>query len=115
MNELTYEEACSIYAAMQSGLDQSDADHIQLFGDMIERACRYASIRAEWLSLSREQRRKQDESRTIAHDAFISSVGIVARLEGETGSKWRSSLGDDRKRIGDLACYIACFRALAAR
>lgn len=113
--ELTYKEAQSIYASMLAGLNQADEDHVSLFDDLINRACRYAAIRAGWLSLSREQRMDQDASRTIAHDAFITSVDIVARLEGDAGTEWRSALGDNRKRIGDLACYIACFRGLAAR
>ena len=28
---------------------------------------------------------------------------------------WRESLGEERKNIGDFACYVHCFVSLAGR
>ena len=113
--ELSYEEAKEIYFSIQNNLDLSDDDIVGLYNDMINRAVRYANIRAEWNSLTRDQKREKDDSRTFAHDAVIMAVNIVARTQGNEGAVWRSRLTDDRKRIGDFACYIALFKGLEAR
>ena len=112
---LTYEEAKEIYSTINDKLEWNDEDIVGLYNDMISRAVRYANIRAGWNALSREQKAAQDPSRTMAHDAFIMSVNIVARSEGDVGTEWRKRLSDDRKRIGDFACYIALFQGIEAR
>ena len=101
---LTYEEAKEIYAIIKDNLEWSDEDIVGLYHDMISRAIRYASIRAGWNALSREQKADQDPSRTMAHDAFIMSVNIVARTEGAVGAEWRKRLSDDRKPMAQNAC-----------
>lgn len=112
---LSYAEAKEIYYDMREHLDHSDSDMMELYRDMIARAVRYAHIRAGWNTLTREQKVEKDDSRTTAHDAFIVSVNIVARVEGDAGAAWRERLTDERKRIGDFACYIALFEAIRAR
>lgn len=114
-NILQYQDALEIYKSMTENLDRHDEDIVDLYKHLIEKAIRYAHIRAEWDTLSREEKLEKDESRTVAHDSFIASVNIIARSEGEIGSKWRERLTDDRKRIGDFSCYIALFRAIDAR
>ena len=112
---LTYEEAKEIYSTINDNLEWNDEDIVGLYHDMVSRAVRYANIRAGWNALSREQKADQDPSRTMAHDAFIMSVNIVARTEGTVGAEWRKRLSEDRKRIGDFACYIALFQGIEAR
>ena len=112
---LSYAEAKEIYGTINEHLDRTDADIVGLYQDMVARVIRYAHIRAGWAALTREQKRDQDASRTSAHDAFIASLNIVARTQGDTGTGWRGRFSDDRKRIGDFACYIALFEAIEAR
>lgn len=112
---LTYEEAKEIYATIKKNLDPTDADIYSLYTDMIAYAVKYAHIRAGWNALTRTQKSDQDSSRTSAHDAFIVSVNIVARSQGDIGAAWRQRLSDDRKRVGDFACYIALFEGIEAR
>lgn len=114
-NILTYMEAKEIYTTITGNLDRTDEDIVGLYHDMISRAIRYAHIRAGWNALSREQKLEQDASRTSAHDAFIMSVNIISRTQGGIGEAWRTRLSDDRKRIGDFACYIALFEGIGAR
>ncbi|TLM65375.1 MAG: hypothetical protein FDZ69_10200 [Deltaproteobacteria bacterium] len=85
--------------------------------DLLRRACDYARIRAEWPLLSREERLARDQRRTLAHNAFIDSVNIMGRnmAKEDEDNSWRESLGDDRKLIGDLACYVHLFLGLEAR
>ncbi|MGC8624401.1 MAG: hypothetical protein ACP5VQ_03945 [Phycisphaerae bacterium] len=58
-----------------------------------------------------------DTDRNCAHNAFIDACNILARNMAKVGedATWRQTLGDERKTIGDLACYIHCFLGLAAR
>lgn len=112
---LQYQEALEIYKTMDENLDRHDEDIVDLYNRLIEKAVRYAHIRAGWNALSREEKLEKDESRTAAHDSFISSINIISRVEGKIGLQWRERLTDDRKRIGDFACYLALFQAIDAR
>ena len=114
-NVLSYAEAKEIYGTINAHLNRTDADMVGLYQDMVARAIRYAHIRAGWAALTREQKRDQDAGRTSAHDAFIASLNIIARTEGEVGAAWKERLSDDRKRIGDFACYIALFEGIGSR
>lgn len=114
-NILQYQEALEIYTAMTENLNHHDADIVDLYNRLLEKAVRYAHIRAGWNALSREEKLEKDDSRTAAHDSFISSINIISRVEGKIGLQWKERLTDDRKRIGDFACYIALFRAIDAR
>jgi hypothetical protein len=81
------------------------------------KALDYARIRAEWVVSSREQRLEMDQRRRLAHNAFIDACIILSRNMGSNGgdNSWRAELGDDRKNIGDFACYIHCFLGMEAR
>lgn len=114
-DRLTYEEAVQIWENFQAHTDTSDPDIAGLYQDFYKRAVRYAQIRAGWLQLTREEKQEADSGRTNAHNAFINSVHILARLQGEAGTRWLNQLGDSRKRIGDFACYTALFLGLMAR
>lgn len=114
-NFLQYQEALELYTAMTENLNRNDEDIVDLYNRLIEKAVRYAHIRAGWNALSREEKLEKDDSRTAAHDSFISSINIISRVEGKIGLQWKERLTDDRKTIGDFACYIALFRAIDAR
>lgn len=118
--QLTMDEARQIYDGMINGLndalDEKDQDIIELYEQFFRRAFRYTGIRAGWNRLlTFEERREQDELRTQAHDAFISSVEILIHIGGDEGKKWEAILGGNRKRIGDLAGYITLFESLESR
>ncbi len=112
---LTFEEASRIWEAIRSHTDTRDPDIAGLYQTFCQRAVKYAHIRAGWNLLTREQKQGTDSSRTHAHDAFLNSVQILARLQGDAGAAWKEALGEDRKRIGDFACYLALFWGLEAR
>ena len=112
---LTYQEAEELCAQIRALEDRRDPEDAELYDDMYARAVRYANIRAGWNMLTREKKLETDDSRTSAHDAFIIALNIVARLQGAAGAGWRARLGDERKRIGDFACYLALFLSLEAR
>ena len=114
---LTAEDADVLYRQMQEDFDFSDEDLTPLWEKMIQRATQYAAIRASWWQMSREERMEEDAHRTMVHNSVISSLNIIADIERGLGREaaWRDKLGDDRKVLGDFACYIALFWGLNAR
>ena len=92
-------------------------DIAKVWANVIESAVRYARIRTDWRRASLDERRAMDEVRTRAHNAFIDDCNLLSRTLVQHGgsAKWRRALGDDRKQIGDFACYIHCYLGLQAR
>lgn len=85
--------------------------------DLLRSAIRYASVRAEFSLMSSDEKKEADTSRTRIHNAFIANCDIHARAMNKAGEicNWRERLGSDRKRIGDLACWMVLFFGLSTR
>ena len=66
---------------------------------------------------TREEKLANDESRTVTHNKVIYQLKILKGLASEQGNDvaWFEQFNDDRKRIGDFACYVAYIYALNAR
>ena len=101
----------------------TDVDALELYDELIKIATRYATIRANWLLLSREEKNEQDSGRTSCHNSVIIHFNMLARYlkqQGKTAA-WRDELGyeeDDpynRKAIGDFACYLVFVNGVNAR
>ena len=107
---MSYELAIRIYEAMKTG----KAD---LLEDVLRAAIRYSQIRAEWMLMTVEERREVDARRTAAHNAFIDALNILSRAMKKAGqdNEWRRLLGDDRKEIGDFACFLVAHLGVLAR
>ena len=90
---------------------------INLKEDLYKTAIRYAEIRTTWYCSSLEERKDMDANRTRAHNAFIDACNILSRNMVKEGCDihWRAILGEDRKMIGDFACYLHCIFGLRAR
>ncbi|NVO03755.1 MAG: hypothetical protein HXX09_13745 [Bacteroidetes bacterium] len=84
---------------------------------LFKAAIRYANIRAEWIFLDLEQRKDQDPERTAAHNRFIDSCNIIARNMKNTNEdiSWAEILKQDRKDIGDFACFITAIIGIQNR
>jgi hypothetical protein len=85
--------------------------------ELFEYAIRYARIRTDWYLASDEKRRELGDTRTRAHDAFIDCFNILSRnmAQAEEDSTWRTKLGNDRKEIGDFACYVHYYLGIITR
>lgn len=101
----------------------NDSGSLELYDELIETATRYASFRAKWLLMSKEEKMDSDPSRSSCHDSLITKFNMLARflkMQGKSAG-WRDVLGyeeDDkynRKRIGDFGCYLAFVNSLLAR
>lgn len=113
---LSYSEAAEIYSEIVRDLDDRDPDHIEFYDDFVKKCIRYAGFRSEWRLKTTQEKLDIDSSRTSAHDAVIRGLTIISRLQGDKAAGWMSMLQlDDRKRIGDLACYVALWSGLEAR
>jgi len=88
-----------------------------LVQDLTKAATRYARIRVDWLMTKPEDRLQIDRSRSFAHDSFIDSCNILSRNMAKNGDDitWRTKIGDDRKSIGDFACFLHCYLGIKAR
>jgi hypothetical protein len=89
----------------------------ELADELTAAAVRYARLRVDWQLADGDARRAMDEERTRAHDAFIDSCGILARSMETAGedASWHRRIGNDRKTIGDFACWLHCLLGLQAR
>lgn len=104
----------------QIGMDEVA---IELYEELLEVANRYASIRADWFFMSREEKMDKDPGRTSCHDSVITHLSMLERYFEKQGksTKWREELGNvaedpyNRKAIGDFACYLVFINSVNAR
>jgi len=89
----------------------------ELRQDLVELAVRYARMRVDYHLATPEAQRQLEHARSACHNALISACDILARNMAQRGedANWRERLGDDRKRIGDFACYLHAILGIAAR
>jgi hypothetical protein len=89
----------------------------ELSNKLIQTGIRYSRLRVDWSLLSIEEKGQFDQERTIAHNAFISSCDILARnmAQRDENFSWRAMIGNDRKEIGDFACWIHLIIGIKAR
>lgn len=108
---MNYETATHIYYEIKlSSLGN-------LRDSLFRAAVEYAKIRAHYRPATLEERTELDQRRTLAHNALMSSCNILSRNMAQRGEniEWRALLGDDRKTIGDFACYLHCILGIEAR
>lgn len=108
---ITHELALDLFGSIES------TELKDLRRDLVERAINYAHFRSRWPLLDFDERREFDAARTSAHNTFIDACNILSRNMAQVGEDigWRASLGEDRRIIGDFACYIALFLSLRGR
>ena len=85
--------------------------------DLIKAAIRYARIRTDWKTMTLDERKEKDNERTFAHNAFIDACNILSRNMVKAGEDiaWRQMMSDNRKEIGDFACFLHCILGIEAR
>lgn len=119
---LTFEEEILIHHEMCKEIE-SDPDALELYEELVIKSIEYAMIRAKWTLMSVEEKRDMDESRTSKHNSLIVKFNQLARylkMKGMSAS-WRDLLGYEeedkinRKRIGDMGCFIAFVHGINAR
>ena len=112
------EDALRIYTEMTECISKCSAeDKMEFWNEFLMKAANYANIRNRWETMSPDEKREQDLSRTMAHDVFITTVNVISRLAGQEGidNSWREELGQDRKRVGDFACFVTYITGISNR
>lgn len=113
---LQWEQATELYYQIQAEtVGQPDLE--VLVEQLVAAFIQYARIRTDWALSDTATRQANDTSRTAAHDAVIDTCNLLSYTMLQQGRDvaWRTELGDDRKVIGDFACYIHCLLGLSAR
>ncbi len=117
-NTLAIENAQEIYRSLVESMDKCTAEDKNVFvNDFLKKAFEYTSIRCKWELMTREEKLEADPGRTMAHDSFITATNILARIAGKEGIdvSWRAKLGDERKSIGDFACFVTYITGISNR
>ncbi len=115
---ITVDEALRIYNDICEGVKKCTIeDKMEFADDFVKKACNYAKVRQDWEFMSNDEKMEADKGRTIKHNACIDAVNILARLLNSDGieTPWRDQLGDERKRIGDFACFVAYIVGISNR
>lgn len=119
---LTIEEAIALHKDIRNEIG-NDEDALELYDELIRKAIEYSSIRSKWILMSAEEKADADQGRSMKHDSLIVKFNQLAKYLKMQGKKaaWRDALGyekDDkinRKKIGDMGCYLAFIHAINAR
>ncbi len=90
---------------------------VKLRNSFYSLAIRYAVTRAQWNFLSIEEKMESNAARTSLHNTLIDSLNILSRNMLKAGEPvdWRKTLGNDRKVIGDFACYVVAWLGIRQR
>lgn len=108
---MTFEKSKNIF-------DQINITKLEkLKNELLEAAFRYSRIRADWYLMDTEERKNNEGARTTAHNAFIDCCNILSRemIKVNEDAGWRQELTNDRKEIGDFACYLQAIIGLVNR
>jgi hypothetical protein len=97
------------------GIEESKLTELR--NSLYEYAVRYSRLRVDQLLVNAEQGKMLDEERTRKHNAFIDACNILSRnmIKNGEDAHWREELGNDRKMMGDFACYINYVLGIKAR
>ena len=89
----------------------------KLSRELLATAIRYAHIRASWQLASVEEQKEMNLARRAAHNVLIDACNILSRRMAATGEdiSWRAMLGDDRREIGDFACWLHAILGIRSR
>jgi hypothetical protein len=114
---LLFSEALTLFELIEKNKIPMDSDFMELYSAFIKSAVDYAHIRSEWYLMDKAEKVQKDSFRTSLHNSFIDSCNILSRYMSKENldSSWRERLGNDRKRIGDFACYISAILGIKSR
>ncbi|MTB35397.1 hypothetical protein [Streptococcus uberis] len=116
-DSLSFEVCTNYFQDLIIAVNQTDEDSLLYWNDFISASVDYSQARGEWLLLSREEKHVKDDMRTTKHNKFIYTLKIFIAYSKQKGYDfpWFESIKDNRKQLGDLACYISYIYAVNAR
>lgn len=89
----------------------------QMRNELYAAAVKYAGIRAAWALADQDERDEMNTPRTAAHNAFIDTCNILSRNMVQHGEDngWRTTIGTDRRDIGDFGCWLHALLGIRVR
>lgn len=112
---MDYALATNLFSEIES-THFADDDLVRCREDFVAAAVRYARKRVDWQLADVEGQMEMERSRRAAHETFIDSCNVLARSMSKKGlsSEWRAQLGEDRRELGDFACFVHLILGLRA-
>lgn len=95
------------YRVFDRMMHLNDQVALELVEEVKLSAVKYAKMRLEWAFMTIEERSQKDSLRTSMHDVFINNINILNRYLEKNNIPEQLKVFDDRKIMGDFACYIA--------
>ena len=114
---MNFEEMNKIYHMILEQAPTNDSEFDELFVKLMNQALVYVSYRVKWMGMNRQERIEVDEERTRNHNLFIAYKNELAKYmyKNKMSIAWEDRLGEDRKRIGDFACFLVLIWGIKAR
>lgn len=116
-DSLSFEVCTNYFQDLIIAVNQTDEDSLLYWNDFISASVDYSQARGEWLLLSREEKHAKDDMRTTKHNKVIYTLKIYIAYSKQRGNvfPWFEEIKDNRKQLGDLACYVSYVYAINAR
>ena len=115
---LTFSVCEDIYADLLASLDRTDEMVQEIWSEFVPNCVAYAEVRGSYLTIPRHQRTNDFEAgRSAKHNDVIRNLNSFKRLAEQAGhsTTWFDQFQNDRKRMGDFACYVSYVYAVNAR
>lgn len=97
--------------------ETKDEDLLELRQDFLWASLHYSNLRFKWYFADMDEKKEMDQERTAAHNALIGYWNALRRYMNNQNIKLdsKTSLPNDRKNIGDLACYCCAIIGTISR
>ena len=108
---MTYERASKIFETL------TESKQRQQLGTMTQLAIEYARLRVDHLIAAPDKQSQLGHHRSKIHNALIAACDALAQAmeAAHEDTLWREAIGQDRKDVGDFACYVHCIMGIESR
>ena len=108
---MIYQNANDIFETLSKSKQRTEV------GNVMRLAIEYARMRVDHLVAPPDKQQAISEERSKTHNALIKACDVLAAAmeAAHEDVLWRETLGQDRKDIGDFACYVHCRLGIEAR
>ena len=77
LKTLSFDKMQEIHQLILNDLENDQLAH-ELYNDLVKQSIKYAEIRSQWLTLTREQKIDMDSLRTSCHNVVIIQFNILS-------------------------------------